>query len=507
MSRQGNLTGTVPDADTAFIEQVSRLAAAAPEQPCVTMDGRTLTRGGLEEASRILALDYRDRGVTRGDVVAIVLPNSIELVVALMAAWRVGATPVPLSDRLGATELVDILRLAEPALVHGWSGTGLEPSVVLLPPDYVARRDVGGRLDPGVVSPWWKGIASGGSTGRPKVIMTTAPATLGPMGILDGAIVQPLDTCVVPGPLSHNGPFFTLIWALRQGAETVFTTGRFDPEGLLKLVAELRAEYLYAVPTMMSRMLKVETRHDYDISSLRALVHMGAPCPPEVKRGWLDWVGADHVFELYTSTEAVAVFLCGGREWLEHPGTVGRPVLGEVQIRTVDGALAAVGEIGRVWVRRDEQSAPPYQYLGATSSRDQDGWESVGDIGRLDEAGYLYLSDRESDMILVGGSNVYPAEVEAAIISIDAVEDVCVIGLPDQDLGQVPHAIIFANGPLTPAEVIATVRDRLTPYKAPRSVEFVDAPIRNAAGKVMRRQLIAERTRASANVTTAEAPR
>ena len=259
------------------------------------------------------------------------------------------------------------------------------------------------------------------------------------------------------------------------------------------------ATWLYLVPTMMSRIWKLpdEIRGRYNLDTLRTAVHMGAPCPAWLKQAWVDWLGPARLRELYTSTEALVVFAADGREWVEHPGTVGLPLGGEVQIRSAAGEVLLPGETGLIWLRRPPELGPSYVYLGATATSDRQGWQTLGDIGRLDVDGYLYVEDRESDMILVGGSNVYPAEIEAALLDHPAVADACVIGLPNDDLGQAPHALVYATADVDEAELSAHVLQHVAPYKRPRSYEFVDAPLRDAAGKVRRQQLRSDRLSAS----------
>jgi bile acid-coenzyme A ligase len=252
---------------------------------------------------------------------------------------------------------------------------------------------------------------------------------------------------------------------------------------------------MYAVPTMMLRIWRLpeDARTRHDLSSLAAVLHLAAPCPEWLKREWIDWLGPETILELYAGTEAQLATFLDGAEWLAHPGSVGRPLFGELQIRDVDGNVLPPGEVGAVWMRGPEGAPKSYRYVGATARADADGWETLGDVGRLDEDGYLYLADRDTDMILVGGSNVYPAEVEAALSEHPAVADVCVIGLPDDDLGSVPHAIISENEAVTDDELRNHLRDRLSPYKIPRTFERVDGPLRDDAGKVRRSALRADR--------------
>jgi bile acid-coenzyme A ligase len=215
-------------------------------------------------------------------------------------------------------------------------------------------------------------------------------------------------------------------------------------------------------------------------------LHLGAPCPEWLKQAWIDWLGPDRILEVYAATEVQALTVIDGREWLRHRGSVGRPVMGEIRVLDSDGGQAPPGTVGEIWMRRGTGQPPPYRYIGATARTRPDGWESVGDMGRLDDEGYLYLADRQADMILVGGSNVYPAEVEAALEAHPAVLSACVVGVPDEDLGAVPHAVVQLAGEFSEEALVAHLRTRLASYKLPRSFQRVDVPLRDEAGKVRR---------------------
>ena len=197
--------------------------------------------------------------------------------------------------------------------------------------------------------------------------------------------------------------------------------------------------------------------------------------------------------ELYGGTELQALTIVTGREWLERPGTVGRAVVGEIEGRDEAGRPLPPGEVGELWMRRGPGEPSPYRYVGATPKSAGDGWESLGDMGKLDADGYVYLSDRLTDMILVGGANVYPGEIEAALDEHPAVRSSCVIGLPHEDLGSVPHALVELAEPVDDAELLDHLRARLAPYKLPRSIERVAEPLRDDAGKVRRSALRAAR--------------
>jgi bile acid-coenzyme A ligase len=305
---------------------------------------------------------------------------------------------------------------------------------------------------------------------------------------------DPEGCLVMPGPLYHNGPVVWSCYALLHGSHVVLLP-RFDAEATLAAVEHHRADVLYLVPTMMKRIWRLapEVRERYDLSSLRVVWHLAEPCPPWLKEVWIEWLGPDRILELYAGTEAQLRTVITGREWLEHRGSVGRPSGGDVEICDPEGRPVPAGAEGEVWLR-SHRSRPAYRYVGAEARTRPGGWESLGDMGWLDEDGYLYLGDRSQDMILVGGANVYPAEVEATLAEHPAVLSCAVIGLPDEDRGSRVHAIVEADpDAVTLEELDAFASERLASYKRPRSVEFVDTPLRDDAGKVRRARLREER--------------
>jgi bile acid-coenzyme A ligase len=277
---------------------------------------------------------------------------------------------------------------------------------------------------------------------------------------------------------------------------TVVLLERFDAEATLAAIEEHRADVVYLVPTMMKRILRLpdEVRLRYDLSSLRVVWHLAEPCPQWLKQAWIDWLGPERIVELYAGTEGQAITTIIGTEWLEHRGSVGRVVTGEIKICDENGNELPAGEQGEVWLRASHRDTPTYQYLGAEAKRLDGGWESLGDMGWFDVDGYLYLGDRLADMILTGGSNVYPAEVESALQEHPAVKSVVVIGLPDEDRGNSVHAIVEADpAQVSVSELLEFAAERLAKYKLPRTVEYVDTPLRDEAGKVRRSTLRTER--------------
>lgn len=470
--------------------QMSRLAAESPDTPAVSHGGRTITRGELDSLTNRLARAYADLGVRQGDYVTIALPNSIEWVAATVATWKLGATPQPLSARLPDHEYIGLLELRERALLVGRPDPrGLVPSV---PGDFDPGSEVSDAPLPEAVSPSLKSMASGGSTGRPKLIEA------GIDGRYQGSVVAAImgnldtDTQLVSVPLSHNTGFTSATTALATGQHLVLMS-RFDPQEFLRLITEHRVNYLATVPTIMQRLLPVY-RSDpdaYDLSSIRRWWHLAAPCPPNVKEAWIEILGPDAVWELYGGTELQALTFISGTEWLTHRGSVGRVVSGEMKVLDDDGNECPPGEVGEIYMRPRPGSRPTYRYIGSTAKQRADAlgaWDSLGDLGWFDEEGYLYLADRRVDMFTVGGRNVYPAEIENALSEHPSVMSCLVVGIPHEDLGQVPHALVhLADGHELEADAVAAfIGERLAEYKVPRSVEFVDDPLRDDAGKARR---------------------
>ena len=482
--KRDNIREPIPPIGT----QMSRLAAEDPDAPAVSHHDRTVTRGELESTTNRLARAYAELGVRQGDYVTIALPNSIAWVQAVVATWKLGAIPQPLSARLPDAEYGDLLDLRQRALLVGRPDPrGVVPWV---PGDFEPDLALSDSPLPEAVSPSLKSMASGGSTGRPKLIEA------GGDGRFNGAAVAAMmgnlatDTQLVSVPLSHNTGFTAASKALSTGQHLVLM-GRFDPSEFLRLITEHRVNYLATVPTIMQRLLPVYREASpgtYDLSSLRRWWHLAAPCPPAVKQAWIDILGPEVVWELYGGTELQALTFISGTEWLAHRGSVGRVVSGEMKVLDDDGHECRPGEVGEIYMRPRPGSAPTYRYIGSTA-KSLDGWDSLGDLGWFDDEGYLYLADRRVDMFTVGGRNVYPAEIENALSEHSAVLSCLVVGVPHEDLGQVPHALVHAaDSPdhLDEATVKAFVAQRLAEYKVPRSVEFVDTPLRDDAGKARR---------------------
>ena len=472
--------------------RLRQLAVSHADRPAVTCGDESVTYAELADRIDDLAFELRGLGVDEGRMVTIALPNSVEWFVAFAAAWRLGATPQPVSARLPQREIDAIVELADPTAVIGVP-EGSVPGRPCLPIGHRAPERPAGAVLEEFVSKEWKAPTSGGSTGRPKLIVSGDPAAFDP-DVPSAILLGATGPMIMPGPLYHNGPLIWSVQALLHG-NGVAVLPRFEPEATLAAIERHRGEVAYMVPTMMKRIWRLadDVRLRYDLSSLRFLWHLAEPCPEWLKQVWIDWLGPERIVELYGGTEGQTATVISGVEWLAHRGSVGRPVPGSVQIADADGNELPPREMGEVWLR-NLRDTPTYRYVGAEPRTRDGGWESLGDMGWVDEDGYLYLGDRAADMILSGGANIYPAEVEFAIQEHPAVRSVAVIGLPDDDKGNTVHAIIEADASdVTEAELREFLGERLVVYKIPRTFEFVPEALRDDAGKVRRSALRAAR--------------
>jgi bile acid-coenzyme A ligase len=465
-------------------------AARDPDRPALTCDGVTLTRAELAARANRRARALAAAGVVPRDFVAIALPNGPAFVELAFACWILGATPAPVSHRLPTLELKAILELMDPRLVVGGEASRATGLAII---DEAALYDPALSADPlpERTARHVKAIPSGGSTGRPKVVVDHAPSMLDPDA--PGLGMRAGDVVVIPGPLYHAAPFGLTYMALCWGCHVVITP-RFDAAGTLALIERHRGAWLYQVPTMMHRIWRLPEaeRLSFDISSLEMVCHIAAACPVWLKEKWIEWLGPDRVWEVYSGTEALASTTISGHEWLAHKGSVGRLSPGsDIRILDADGQPVAPGEIGEIYFLPVGGKGATYHYLGA-EPRARGEWETFGDLGRVDEDGYLYLADRRTDLVISGGANIYPAEVEAALDAYPGVLASVVVGLPDEDMGQTVHAIIeVAEG--APALDLDALRgflaERLAPYKLPRSFETTTARLRDDAGKTRRSAL------------------
>lgn len=472
---------------------VAHWATLQPDAIALKHDDQALSWLELEQRTNRLARAYAGLGVEPNHFVTIGLPNGIEFFEACIATWKLGATPQPVSAKLPAFERVQIVDLARPSLVVG-APAGDHPDYHVIGAGYTPPPTLATDPLPELTADSLKAMTSGGSTGRPKLIVAGQPAVWDLD--LEYLNFQQQGSVLIPGPLYHNGPFMWAMIGLFRGNQVTVTT-RFDAEQTLVIIERERVDTIYLVPTMMQRIwnLPSQTRLGYDVSSLKTLWHLAAPCPAWLKEAFIDWLGPECIWELYGGTEGQGSTTISGTEWLSHRGSVGKPTEAcEMIVVDENGNRLPPGQVGEIFIRPRSGPGTTYRYIGADARAMEGGFESLGDLGYMDEEGYLYLSDRLTDMILSGGANIYPAEVEAAIDAFPGVRSSAVIGLPDDDLGNKVHAIVDApTGDVSETDLLAHLKERLVRYKLPRTIEFVREPLRDDAGKVRRKLLRDER--------------
>lgn len=495
-------------------------AERSPGRAAIVMasSGEVVTYAQLEERSVRLARALRERGLEVGGHLAILMENNREYLEIAWAAQRSGLYYTPINrhlkaaevqyilDDCGATALVSSGAMAEVVAGLNLSGIGTRICAVGELPDF---EDYGQVLRDSSAEPLGAAecegrdmLYSSGTTGAPKGIRKPLPATplgdpdSGPVLIARGLLMSGISDGAVylsPAPLYHAAPLvFSMSWH-RLGA-TVVVMERFDALECLQLIERHRVTHAQMVPTMFIRMLRLpeEVRGRYDLSSLVDVTHAAAPCPVPVKRQMLDWWGPI-ISEYYSGTEDIGSTHITAEEWLTHPGSVGRP-LQECHIVDEDGADLPPGAIGVVFFaggRGSEYHHDPAKTAAATHPK---GWRTLGDMGYLDPEGYLYLTDRQSHMIISGGVNIYPQEAENVLASHPAVADVAVIGVPDAEMGESVKAVVqlvdqASAGPDTAETLIAACHVELAAYKCPRTVDFVAELPRDPNGKLYKRRL------------------
>jgi long-chain acyl-CoA synthetase len=489
-----------------------RFAATHPDRvAAVDVDGRTVTFNELGREVDATSHWLRARGIGPDVPLAVVARNRISYLAVVLAAGQVGARYTLVNSHLTAPEVRFILDDCAAALVvtdaacaevvgGGRDVVSLTPGAGLVtlaeqlddqpdgpPPD----RSAGSIM-----------LYTSGTSGRPKGVRSTVAATTpeaaaarGTFALTRFGIDPPAHvgdgTHLVTSPLYHAAPITNATVALHLG-HTVVVMPRFDAAGSLQLIGRHGVTWTHVVPTMMKRWLDLDddVRAAADLSTMRWLIHAAAPCPPDVKRRIIDWFGPV-VYEYYSSTEAGGTSI-GAEDWLRHPGSVGRPWPGaDVKVLGDDGGAVPAGAVGQVYLR----NVRPFEYHNdpaKTADNRRGDYVTVGDLGSLDADGYLYLADRRTDLIISGGVNVYPAEVEAVLMAHPAVADAAVIGVPDDDLGEVVRAVVEPR-PDPPADLMAVLSahcaTHLAEFKRPRRIELRDSLPRSEAGKLLRRFL------------------
>ncbi len=465
-----------------------------------------------------------DAGVEHGDRVAIFLRNEPAFLSVSAACSQIGAVAVPINWHSRGRELRHVLSdsAARAVFVHSDLVAAVEPELaagvelveVPVPGELAAQygdAPVTGRHP--LIADWVAGAApstepaasarmsliyTSGTTGLAKGVLReamgaeqsqqVAATTLAAMGLRPGM------RTLITAPMYHAAPNSQALFALALGIELTIMP-RFEPEEFLRLVEAQRISHAQTVPTMFVRLLELpdEVRARYDVSSLECVVHAAAPCPVHVKKRMIEWFGPV-ILEYYGATEIGIVVACDSHEWLAHEGTVGKPLgSADIHVFSPAGDLLATGETGEVYIRPPGYW-PGFTYLDQEDRRreiDRDGYITIGDIGRVDGDGFLHLSDRARDTVILGGVNVYPAEIEACLLELNGIRDVAVFGIPDDEFGESLAAHVEAEP--TAGVTEATVRDhigsRLSGYKVPKVVVFNDDLPREETGKIFKRRI------------------
>lgn len=503
--------------------QIRDTAVAAPDKPAIVMhpSGTVVTFGELEARANRLAHLFREAGLVEGDAVAILMENNEHMHAVMWAARRSGLYYVPINTHLTASEAAYIVDNSSAKAIVG-SGklkdtlaglaadlpNGLPPVLIIADGQLDGWQSypecVAGQPDTPIDDEIEGDLLqySSGTTGRPKGIKRALPhvppsESPGLMAALVSFWMHPDAVYLSPAPLYHTAPS---VWSMQTqaGGITTVVMEKFDAEGALDAIAKHRVTHGQFVPVMFTRMLKLpeEVRTSYDVSSLERVMHAAAPCPVEIKKQMIDWWGPI-VDEYYASSEAHGSTLITAEEWLTHPGSVGRPLAGALHIVGEDGTELPPGEAGEIYF----EGGFDFEYLNdpdkTAKSRDTHGWKTVGDIGYVDEEGYLYLTDRRHHMIISGGVNIYPQEAENMLVTHPKVMDAAVFGVPDDEMGQRVKGVVQTVDPAdaTPEfaeELIAWLRDRLAHYKCPRSISFEAQLPRTDTGKLYKQELISK---------------
>jgi long-chain acyl-CoA synthetase len=498
-----------------------RLSEAGMGEDTLIISGaRQVTRGALEERVRRAASGFAALGIGPGDCVALLLRNDIAFLEASLAAGMLGSYAVPINWHWKPEEVAYLLNDCEARVVVAHADLlplldeappGLPVLPVRTPPEVAAAYGIPIAEPPGEAWDAWLArqpawdrppqparesmIYTSGTTGRPKGVRRQPPSAEQAAGTARNRAqiygLRPGIRALVPGPMYHSAPNG---FGLRAAAlaDLLVLMPRFDPEEVLALIARHRIDTVFLVPTMMVRLLRLPeaVRRRYDLSSLRHVTHAAAPCPPEVKRQFIEWWGPV-LHEFYGATDLGAPTACDSEDWLRKPGTVGRLTEGAVvKILDDNGRECPVGMPGEIFASVDYM--PDFTYHKRDAERramERDGLLSVGDVGYFDADGYLFLCDRKRDMVISGGVNIYPAEIEAVLTGIEGVLDCAVFGIPDAEYGEALCAAIRAVPGTTEAAIRTALKAKLANFKVPRVIEFHDDLPRDDSGKLLKRKL------------------
>ena len=485
-------------------------ARARPEHVALRQGDEVRTYAELDDRARRVAHALADLGVRHGDRVAVMVPNSFEFFEAVHGSGRLGAVVVPVNIHFKADEAGWIVEdsgasavMVAEDLEVALAGVPDAPRLVVGPDgDYegaLARAPEHGEVDPPeIVGDGWPTIMAytSGTTGKPKGVaigeddFRRRAAGVAASGERWG--FGPDDVHLLVGPSYHMGPLFWSQMHLAFGGSVVIMP-KWDARECLELIERWRVTNVHMVPANFTRILALpeDERAKFDLSSLKIVVHAAAPCPVPLKRAFMDFVGTDKVWEYYGASEGGGTGI-SPQEWLEHPGSVGKPFPGnEFVILDDDGNELPAGEVGTIYAKPAESSFEYHNDPDKTASTHRGLWFTVGDAGYLDEDGYLYLTDRKSDMVISGGVNIYPREIEDALHQHPDVVDCAVLGVPDDQWGEILYAVVQRrdDSSLDADDVVAWCREKLADYKRPRVVEFVDELPRDPNGKVRKPKL------------------
>jgi long-chain acyl-CoA synthetase len=497
-------------------------AATEPDRPAIIMagSGRTVSFGELEARANRTAHFFRRLGLSRGDVLAILLDNMPEYYELAWGAQRAGLYFVCISTKLSGPEIAYILKdsgakalfvspglagvareaLSSPELAGAAIATFAAGGAIDGMADYVAARD---REPPGPIadeSPGSPMLYSSGTTGRPKGVrapLADGPIdAMNPLGMMSRGLygIDENTRYLSPAPLYHAAPLnWTL--AIHRWGGTVVVMEKFDPEAYLAAIPKYAINASQLVPTMFVRMLKLpeDVRTRYDLSSLRMAIHAAAPCPVAVKEQMIAWWGPV-IHEYYAGTEGNGFCTIGPQEWLAKKGSVGKAIFGELKICDENGDEVPPGVEGGVYFANGGQFVYHNAPEKMAEAFNKHGWSTLGDVGYVDEDGYLFLTDRKAFMIISGGVNIYPQEVENLLVMHPKVADAAVFGIPNEDFGEEVKAAIqplspAEAGPELEAELLAYCRANLSHIKCPRSIDFHQELPRHPTGKLYKRLL------------------
>jgi len=494
-------------------------AGISPDKPALIMahDGATRTYAELDARADQYAQLFRSLGLRTGDGIAFTLENCSEFFAVCFGALRAGLYYTAISTYLKPAETAYIIKnsgaeiyvcsvvFAENA---GTVAAGLDDEVRL----FSVRGAMAGyepietmleRMPAVPIADESKGqdlLYSSGTTGQPKGVKVPLSGESPEEIAANGKAVAGLygmdanSVYLSPAPLYHAAPLRFNLAVLMYGGTSVIMR-QFEPLAALEAIEKYRCTHSQWVPTMFIRMLKLppDDRERFDVSSMRMALHAAAPCPIDVKEQMLEWWGPI-IYEYYAGSENNGFCQVGPEDWLTHKGTVGRPLFGEVHILDDDGQPLPIGETGTIWFAGGSE----FEYLKdpekTQSVHNDQGWSTLGDVGHVDEAGYLFLTDRKAFMIISGGVNVYPQEVENLLVMHPQVADVAVFGVPHEDLGEQVKAVVqlaepSEASPELAADLIGYCRDRLSKIKCPRSVDFIETLPRHPTGKLYKRLL------------------